>query len=124
MNVTTGAPKSKVIIIEAPVVNKSVENVGLSGNGKVVEAKHLFWSETMKCQLVSSCLANKAYKKTSINMDTKWEMVAANLMMNSEFQGFALTGPNMKRKFERLKTDVEKKYSLEGFSLKHMYYPL
>ncbi len=47
-------------------------------------------------------------------METKWEMVAANLMVKKEFQGYGLTGPNMKQKFDRLKADVEEKNALDS----------
>ena len=110
METRNGQTRPSVIIVQTPMVNKNVESAVLSK----IEPKHMLWNEAMKVHLVSSCLANKAYKKTNINFDKKWEFVAANLQIKPEFHGFELSGPNMKRKFDRLKADVESKYSLEG----------
>jgi hypothetical protein len=84
------------------------------GNINKDDAKNKTWNGAMNLQLVNCCLAHKAYKKSDETYENKWKIVTANLMLKPEFKGRELVPSNVKRKFDRLKEDVEKKYGISG----------
>ena len=110
MDSTNSSQISQVFLVQTAPMIRAPDVVAVSK----VEAKNKTWSDTMNMHLVNCCLANKAYKKSEETFENKWKIVTASLQLQPEFKGRDLTTSNVKRKFERLKEDVEKKYAITG----------
>ena len=66
------------------------------------------WSDKAKLSLAREVMKNEAYKKTSINMNSKWQIVLSNLIGKEEFIGLEITPLALQNKF-----NAEQKVILE-----------
>jgi hypothetical protein len=75
---------------------------------------HFIWTDNAMKLLINSAYKQEAYKKTSMNMELKWEMVRSELIAHDPFRNHPeVTAKNLRQKFNRFKDDVNKKYALE-----------
>ena len=57
------------------------------------------WTDKAKLLLAREVMKNGAYKKSSINMTTKWQIVLSNLIGKEEFSGLEITPLALQNKF-------------------------
>jgi hypothetical protein len=94
----------------AQMLDRNDETTPLASTGRV----HFMWTDLAMKLLINSAYKQEAYKKTSVNMEVKWEMVKAELKGHETFRNWPdVTAKNLRQKFNRYKDDVTKRYALE-----------
>lgn len=97
----------------------------LGGSGDATATTHasgkvyINWTDHLELYLVNSALKHKAYKRTEIKKDDKWNNVASDIIVAFLAMSGMIKGTVAKKKFERMWDDCGKKYALteEGANL-------
>jgi hypothetical protein len=64
---------------------------------------HFTWTDNAMKLLINSAYKQEAYKKTSINMEAKWELLKAELIVQATFRNCpdVTTAKSLRQKFNR-----------------------
>jgi hypothetical protein len=99
----------------SPEIETSADNVNRT-SGLLTEKrrKHIDWDRKREEQLTILVIKHKGYKKTpSQTMEEKWGRISRELFSLDSFRDFQeLDGYTLQKKFSRLKSKVQAKYSI------------